>query len=240
MLDPGSVIHVVYIAVSGGPLTHDYCARFVGSYLANPPGATNRVIVVCNGGALPLETQMLFLPLNATFLLRKNDPSWDIGGYMDAALQFQGKFLFCCGETVYFHREGWLARMAEAWEKYGNGMYGSFSSNLVRTHLNTTAFACDSASLLSYPRPMSRADRYNFEHGSDALWLRLHKHGKPVKLVTWNGVWEPVHWRLPMDIMWRGNQSNCLSFCSHTDRYRAATPTIQRQWSAWADGPYRL
>jgi hypothetical protein len=239
MLDPADVILIAYIAVAGGPLTHDYCARFVGSFLANPPGATNKLIVVCNGGALPLETQLLFEPLNATFLIRSNDPSWDIGGYMDVASLHPGQFMFCCGETVYFHREGWLARLAEAWKKYGNGMYGPFASNLVRSHLNTTAFACDTGSLLSYPRPANRNDRYEFEHGQNAFWRRLHQQGKPVKLVTWNGIWQPEHWRLPPNILWRGDQSNCLAYCSHTDHYRAAKPQDQRKWAAFADGLFR-
>lgn len=233
------MIVVAYIAVTGGPLTHDYCSRFVGSFLANPPGIDCQVLVICNGGALPLETKLLFLPVNALFLERPNDPAWDIGGYMDAAQGCTADFMFCAGETVYFHREGWLARMAEAWQRFGNGMYGSFSSNLVRTHLNTTGFACDPRSLLTYPRPRNRADRYEFEHGTNALWRRLHKLGKPVKLVTWNGFWQPEHWRLPMNIMWRGDQSNCLAFCSHTDRYRAATPLTQQRWASWADGPFR-
>lgn len=233
------MILIAYIAVAGGPLTHEYCARFVGSFLANSPGSTNKLIVVCNGDHLPLETRCLFLPLNATFLIRDNDPSWDIGAFMDVAKQFKPDLLMCCGETVYFHRPGWLARIHDAWHDHGPGIYGPFASNLVRPHLNTTCFACEGESLASYPKPRNRHERYQFEHGADSLWMRMHRRGMAARLVTWNGAWQPEHWRLPENILWRGDQSNCLAYCSHTDRYRAAKPDMKAKWAAWADRPYR-
>lgn len=235
MLDNQGVILLAYIALSGGPLTHDLCSRFVGSYLANPPGVDCHLIVVCNNGPLPLETELLFLPLNASFLIRENDPSFDIGGYMDVAKQFKGEFLFCCGESVYFHKPGWLAKIAEVWQQCGPGMYGPFASNLVRPHLNTTCFACSPQALLSYPKPTNRKERYELEHGENALWRRLHRQGKPVRLVTWNGAWKPEHWRLPKNGLWNGDQSNCLVWANHTDRYRAAKPDTKMKWAAWAD-----
>jgi len=65
------------------------------------------------------------------------------------------------GESVYFHREGWLKRLADAWAKFGPGMYGPFGSNLLRPHLQTTAF-CTSPALLQRC-PISTKDRYSWE-----------------------------------------------------------------------------
>jgi hypothetical protein len=117
MLDLAIIVKavVVYVAVSQGSLTYEYCSRFAGSWLANPPGVECTLVVAANGGPLPLETALLFDPIGATFMPRVNDASFDIGAYMDAAVNIPCDMLCCLGESVYFHREGWLSRMAEAW-----------------------------------------------------------------------------------------------------------------------------
>lgn len=232
-------ILVVYIAVTQGPLTSDYASRFVGSYLACPPGVRHDTIVACNGGPLPRALALMFDPLGAAMMPRINDPGWDISAYQDIANQIECDLLVCLGESVYFHREGWLKRIADAWKGHGPGLYGFFSSNLVRPHLNTTAFVCDPALLRQYPKPTSRAARYDFEHGEHSFWRFVQSLGKPTCLVTFDGVWAPLVWRLPNDILWRGTQTNCLAFCSHTDHYFAADAATKKRWSAWIDAPFK-
>lgn len=232
-------ICLVYVAVSQGVLTADYCARFVGSYLVNPPGIDHQTVIAANGGPLPKETALLFDLLPCSFLPRVNDPSWDIGAFMDVAAKVPCDMLVCLGESLYFHRPGWLAKIAEAWAKHGPGMYGLFSSHLVRAHLNTTGFACAPSDLLEYPRPTDRISRYDFEHGEHSFWRHVHAKGKPAALVTWDGVWFPPHWRVPGNILWRGSQENCLAYCCHNDRYRAADADTKKRWARWADWPFR-
>lgn len=229
-----------YIAVSGGPLTHDYCSRFVGSYLTFPPGVEHETIVVCQGGPLPLETSLLFESLPCRFFPHENDSSWDIGAYIDIAHKLQPDMLVCCGETISFHRSGWLTRYLEAWNKYGEGMYGTFSSNLVRPHLNTTGFAVAPRFLMGSPRPRGRLERYNFEHGTGAMWRRIESLNFPVKCVTWDGEWGSRDWRYPDNILWKGDQSNLLMRCSHTDRYDAADEETKRAWEKGANGGFRI
>lgn len=232
-------IIVAYVTVTGGPLTTDYAARFVASYTLFPAGAEHQLVVICNGGPPFKDVAMTFLPAPCIFYPRSNE-GWDIGGYLDVARHFSADMLVCLGESVHFHRAGWLRRLADAWEKYGPGMYGPFASNLVRPHMNTTAFACESAALAVYPASVSnRASRYEFEHGNLSMWRRMQAQKKPVRLVTWDGDYEPRNWRNPPNILWRGNQSNCLMFCSHTDRYRTATPELRRTWERGADRAYR-
>lgn len=148
--------------------------------------------------------------------------------------------LVCLGESVHFHRAGWLARMVDVWRRLGSGMYGFWSSNLVRPHLNTTGFVVDPVLLRLYRnKVVTKTDRYQFEHGRYAFWKRVRLMGKPVRLVTWDGDWPPERWRQPANILWRGDQSNCLAYCSHTDNYLAAPLETRRVWQRHIDSPYR-
>lgn len=227
---------IAYVAVTNGPKTHDLCARFVGSYLAHPPQYDHELVVCCNGGPIPKSTALLFsLIPSVQFFPRKNDLGFDITAYQDVAAQFKCDMLVCCGETIYFHREGWLKRYVESWEKYGPGMYGTFTSNLVRPHLNTTGFCVAPKFLLGSSRPQGRLDRYDFEHGNFSFWKRINKMGYATRLVTFDGCYDVPQWRYPENIMWRGTQENCLMFCSHTTRYFEATPEMKIKWANGAD-----
>lgn len=232
-------IVVAYIAVTQGILTEGYCSRFVGTWLTYDAGAKCSVLVVCNGGPLPLQTALLFDPLGAKFMPRLNDSGWDISGYQEVAAKIPCDMLVCLGESVYFHRPGWLKKMVEAWNQFGPGMYGFFSSNLVRSHMNTTAFVVDPSLLQQYPKVTSHQERYDFEHGAHCFWRAVQAQHRPTKLVTWDGVWDPFQWRLPQDILWRGSQRNCLAFCSHTDRYFAGDRKTREKWARWVDAPFK-
>lgn len=229
-------ILLAYVAVTGGPITHDLCARFVGSYLAYPPEVEHGIVVVCNGGPLPTETAMLFQSLPCQFFPRANDPGYDISAYMDVALKFPCDMLMAAGETIYFHKPGWLRRYVEEWNKYGPGMYGTFTSKLVRPHLNTTGFCVDPKFLRGSHRPQNRKERYEFEHGENAMWRRIQAMGRPTRLVTFDGCYDVPQWRHPPNVLWRGDQSNCLMFCSHCDRYFASDDDTKVRWSRGADG----
>ena len=229
-------IVLAYIAVTGGPLTHEYCARFVGSYLACPPEIDHQTVVVCNGGPLPTETALLFQHLPCLFFPRANDPGYDISAYMDVALKFDCDLFMACGETIYFHKRGWLRRYVEEWNRYGPGMYGTFTSRLVRPHLNTTGFCVDPRFLRGGFRPQNRKDRYEFEHGERSMWKRIQSLGGQTRLVTFDGCYNVDQWRYPQNILWRGDQSNCLMWCSHCDRYFAQDDKTRKEWQRGADG----
>ena len=235
-------VAVIYTAVTNGPITSDYLSRFVATWIGFPPGVECQLFVGCNGGPLSTEHSLMLATLNPRLIVRENDSSWDIGLYMDAARGACKDYdmQVCLGESVYFHREGWLRRLVEAWQRHGPGMYGPYASNTIRGHLNTTAFCCAPSMLASYPkRVKTKADRYFFEHGEGALWRHLHRMNAPVRMVTWDGEWGPNLWRLPLNILWRGDQSNCLMFCNHTDAFAAATPAVKQNWLRTCDQPFR-
>lgn len=233
---------LLYIAVTNGPLTEDYCSRFVTTYREYPPGIEHETIVICQGGPLPTSATVLFSGINAAMWPHANDPSWDIGAYIDAARGpvKDADILLCCGESVYFHRAGWFQRFLDAWKTHGPGMYGTFSSNNVRGHLQTTAFCCHPTMLQNYPRRVgNRADRYEFEHGENALWRRLADQGRPVRMVTWDGEYEPRMWRAPSNILYRGDQSNLLMWCNHSDGYAQADPMRRYNWERTCNQPFK-
>jgi len=236
MLDSLLNIVIAYVCVTGGPLTHDYAARFVATWLDYHPGTDCDLVVCCNGGPLPLETALLFEPLNAKFLVRENDPGWDITAYQDVCAKFEFDQVCACGESIHFHREGWLKRYVECRGHFGPGLYGTFSSFLVRPHLNTTGFFCDRQLLANSWRPHNRKERHLWEHGEIAFWRALKTMRYATKLVTFDGVYDPPQWRYPPNILWRGNQSNCLMRCGHSDRWDAADEKTKLAWSRGADG----
>lgn len=235
-------IVLCYIAVGHGAKTADFAGRFASTYHEHPPGAPHDTLVICQGGALKTEVALLFAEMNARFFVRKNDPGYDVTAYLDAAAGPCAGYdiMLCAGESVYFWREGWLRRLVEVWERLGPGLYGPLASNALAPHLNTTCFCCAPAMLRRWPeRPRNKKERYEWEHGRKSFWRFVQGMGYPVRLVTWDGDWSPRLWREPPNILWKGDQSNCLVKCNHTDRWAAATPAIKARWSRLADSPFR-
>jgi hypothetical protein len=236
---PALKVVVCYIAVSRGENTRTFAQRFVDTWIANPPGYPHRLLIICNGGRLPGYIEPIFKPLDCQFVLRQNDGGKDISAYQAVADSTNADFLVCMGESVYFHRPGWLARMAKAREQLGPGMYGFFSSFMVMAHLNTTAFGCDPTFIRQYPQVDSNGARYEFEHGRTALWRRIVSWGGRAFFVTWDGVWERNDWRMPENILWRGDQSNLLVWCNHTERYYHGDALLKFTWERNANNPQR-
>ena len=235
-------VAVCYTAVTNGSRTTDLAARFIATWQAFPPMADCDLWVACNGGPLESYQQIMFASLGARMFPRVNDAGKDLTGYIDAArgpCESYDMVLFC-GETVFFHREGWLKRLVEAASRYGLGMYGPWGSNVVRAHLQTTAFFCDPKLLNQYPsRPMTHDARMQWEHGEHSFWRWAAARGQPVRLVTWDGEWEPRMWRYPQNIIWRGDQSNCIVWCNHVQAWFDTTPANRHAWSANCDQPYK-
>ena len=229
-------ITVVYIVVTHGKHTEELCARFAASWLLNPPGVECQLLLVCNGGAIGEDVACLFLPIDGVrIVVRENDEGRDISGYQHAAKYCESDMLACLGESVHFWRSDWLVPVVRAWEQYGPGFYGFFSSFLVRPHLNTTAFCCAPRHLSAYPVVADHKARYEFEHGKRALWRRVYAKGEPTMLVTEAGVYPPRLWRSPKNIMWRGDQSACLIRCNHVERWENSDDKTKARWSRGAD-----
>lgn len=236
-------ICILYIAVSNHEQTTDHIARFAASYHENPPGEAHDTIICCNGGPLTLCQASLFASFRCPlFWPRANDNGRDISAYTEASKTVAADYemVLCLGESVHFWKPGWLKRISEVWQRYGKGFYGFFGSHVTRAHLQTTAFATTPEFLREYPLIVKdKESRYEFEHGERALWRRLHKQNKPVKLITWDATYNPGQWRLPKNGLWKGDQSDCLFFCNHTQRFFEADEKRKRSWQISADRPFK-
>jgi hypothetical protein len=229
---------IAYVTVTGGPKTAQLAERFVTTFRAFPPGVEDwSLVVIGNGGPVAWEIGALFAGIQTDFYPRQNEGG-DIGAFIDVARAQNCDCLVCLGESVYFHRAGWLKRVAGAWYQCGPGMYGFYSSKLVTKHLNTTAFAVAPSLLCAWPEHVrSKEQRYNFEHGPRPFWRHVESVGKPVRLVMWDYLLEPWEWRARQveNEFWRGNQSQCLMWCVHTERYANSTKGVKTRWTANAD-----
>jgi hypothetical protein len=236
---PVSAVVVVYIAVQTNPLFVHYAVQFTSTYRQFAGGAKHRLIVCCNGGALKPKMKAIFDGIDCDFLVRPHDEGWDVSAYQDVARHEVCELLVCFGESVRFHRAGWLQRLVDNAAEYGEGMYGCLSSHAVSAHLNTTAFAVSPRFLKQYPSVRNNKERYEFEHGTTAMWRQIKASGCATRLVTWDGCWGPGDWRQPENILWRGTQENCLVFCNHTDKWSGKDEFTRQSWANRADTPFK-
>lgn len=212
--------------------------RFVRSFLENLPGHPCNMIVTVNGGSITGQIRSLFAQIRKAQFFQHDDSGFDIGGYIALAKARPDlKLLFCCGGPTTFSRAGWLKKIMDAWLEYGPGMYGTNASYEVRPHLNTSGFVIERDEIVKYPHPVTdRFSRYEFEWGKGALWRRVRRSGKQTMLVTWDGVWYPEEWRIPKNGYRAGDQTNCLTYFSHSYKYNTANVFIRKQSTALADG----
>lgn len=167
---------------------------------------------------------------------------WDIGTHQHMAnsMPYEYDFMICCCAHTFFHREGWLARMASAREQFGPGLYGAMCSYENNPHVRTCFFGFDPGILRDYPLVInSREKSMEFESGKLPVGFTpwVESRGLPVKMVAWDGVYDRADWRKPANIFRRGDQSNCLVWDRHTVLYQNATPEAKAATEAEANGP---
>lgn len=169
--------------------------RFVQSYMENPPGGTpHEIHVAINGGvAIGDWCRYLFNPLPCQFF-QHNNYGKDIGAYQAAADMIECDLMVCLGAPVYFHKPGWLDRIALSYYENGPSVYGCWGFPVPMPHLRTTAFWLPPDLLNAYPVKVGDQDRYAFEHGPDSLTLWSKKQGFEPKVVTWKGCYEMGAW----------------------------------------------
>jgi len=232
-------VDIAYTCVSEGTATLFYITRFASTLHAFPAGSEFRLVPTFNGGEPKSATLKIpFVAFPSELFYRWND-GWDIGGYIEAAhkVSSDADVMVCLGQSVYFHRWNWLAHIIKAWEQFGEGMYGILSSFIVRPHFQTTAFVTSPRLLREYPHKVTtKAERYEFEHGKNSFLRWVEFKGLPARLVTWDGTYSVQSSRLPNNIIWKGDQSNCLVWCNHTENYVKADPRARALWGKLANG----
>jgi hypothetical protein len=239
MLDIGGsqvTVAVCYIVSHYSKRSREYATRFARTLVEFDPVYDFQLNILFDGTLLEPWLPSLFP--DANFHMVPHTQGWDIASYQNFATRTQADFMICLGESCCFNKAGWLSRIIEAREESGPGMYGFFSSNITRRHLNTTAFAVDARFLRLYPLVNSRKGRYDFEHGQFSLWQTVEQSGGAARLVTWDGIYQPSDWRKPDNILWKGDQSNGLMRCRHTDEFDQADAITKFTWQDNADRGY--
>ena len=217
---PGMKITLVYVfPLNGKNNFAPYAHEFVLSYQRHPPGHEHDTLVVCNGEPATDTSKALFNPLPNVSFIDHDNSGWDIGAFQLAARNSTSDMMLFCGSYTYFRKAGWLLRMREVFEQFGNALYGSTGNQGdqrfgVYPHVRTTGFWCDPKLLASYPMKVTQAgaggERYKMEHGQDCFTGWVVRLGKQALIVGWDCVHEVTSCNSIPNGYHQGNQENLL------------------------------
>lgn len=188
-----------------GPEHATYAQRFVESYRQHPPMQDHQMIVVSNGGPPSGTAVRQFSWIKGTQFLQRENVAMDIGSYQFAARSIQCDMMVFFGGSSYFRGPGWLMRMANAFQAYGDealyGCTGNQGDNRqvnthferIWPHIRTTGFWCSPRLINTHPfRVKDNSERYPYEHGPAGLTSWVISQGKPALVVGWTEI-KPVH-----------------------------------------------
>lgn len=211
-------IAIVYVfAPVGGEGYINYAMRFLDSYYKHPPGLAHETIIVLNGTKVTSEIACLFSSLPRCHFLEHDNSGYDIGAFQFAARSVSCDMMVFFGASTFFKREGWLIRMADAFQKHGQAVYGAMGNRgdldvKVWPHLRTTAFWCSPELMNAYPTVVKRPEqRHPFEHGKDNFTEWVRRQGLKAWVVTWGRELLWKEWDDDPEGYGRGSQSNLLA-----------------------------
>lgn len=239
------MISIVYLKVvskadssAPDPSYYDqFTRRFVKTYVEFKPKIPHRLVAVCCGGKRTPHTESFFDGLKVDYETYIGS-GWDNGAFQEIGRKAEDDILVCCATPVYFWREDWLSKIADAFEKEnGRGIFGPMASLQRSPHLRTSCFAFHPDMMRWYPNLiLNRKDCISFESGdwNFSMWSRLN--GFPVIMVSADGYYPFPEWRKPSNIFRRGDQSNCLVRDRHWDIYDSASDDGKRKLELEADG----
>ena len=229
-------VTLVYIHVPGDKKHQEYANDFMESYKRFKPMHVHKSIVVCQKQQPDAFCETVFKELQSLSYYVHDDSGFDIGAYIAVSKLIETDMVVCFGGSSYFQRSGWMSRMVESWVKFGVGMYGAIATYEVAPHLSTSGFWCSPQMLSSYPIIVAnKVQRYDFEHGPNALWKMVAARGYPVKLVTWCGEYNWQEWRKPANIFRRNDQSNCIACWHHCKKFAVASAVERSKLSNNSD-----
>ena len=183
--------------------------RWIASYKEFKPAIPHDLLVVnCESNHTPSVYDEV-----ATDFMRYDGGGWDCGTWVHVGKRVETDLLVCCNTSTFFTRSGWMERFVEAAEQFGNGLYGPLASFECSRHIRTPCMVFQPEVMRDYPYVIdSRQETYTFEclGGEKTFTTWCKSRGLPVKLVTWDGVYDMEDWRKPPNIFRRGDQSNLL------------------------------
>lgn len=199
-----------------GEKYHELASRFLNSYCLYPPLALHTTTIILNGGHQPDDISPLFHALPNVKFFEHDNSGMDIGAYQAVSRLSTASMILFLTASSYFRRPGWLNRMAQAFQRHGNALYGAMGNRgdarvNCAPHVRSTGFWLSPALFNSYPhRITDNSQRYPFEHGKDCLTQWVYRQGLKVWVVGFDGEYEWAHWDMIPNGYHRGDQSNLL------------------------------
>jgi hypothetical protein len=228
-------LSVCTIRVPQQPLYNDVTARWLQSYSRFKPEVPHDLIVVDSDVAAPKGDHGVHTEDFRVY----TGGGWDCGIWQWLAKDSDADLLVCLNTSSYPTARGWLEKFKDAFLKHGAGLYGSMSSFYLSPHIRTPVYVFPPEIMRDYPVLCdSREKTYTFECAGmkDTFTSHCLKKGLPVKLVTWDGVYDLADSRKPDNIFRRGDQSNILVKDRHCDNYEASDEAGKRELERQANG----
>lgn len=221
-----------------------FARRWVDTYKKFSVGHPHRIVVVFgidnHTDDATEEDKAIFEGLPCDFITYRGG-GIDCGSAQFASQYITSEFMVGMTSRVYFHREGALRRLVEAFTKHGGGLVGSTGSyeacpvpprTFPNPHLRTVWYGMSPLKFRKFPYEIkSREDAHHFEAGNWNVTRWFLEHGWPVRAVTWDKTYGVDEFRHPelANGFRRGDQSDCLVWDRHTAIYDAADNAKKRE-----------
>lgn len=211
--------------------------RFCDTMRQFSPGAPFTLFAMCCRSDPDSEVREIFHGIPTEFA-RYDGTGCDIGSHQHAAFQLGDAFQVSVSTRTYFHREGWLAKMLEAHDYFGPGLFGTAVSRETGVlHFRTHCYGMESGYFRRYPYLVnSRNQTFAFEHGAfnhpvgSLLNWAKSQGDMAVACVYWDGAWREHEWFNRPDIFRTSSQSNLLVWDRHTELFAGMNAADQTHW----------
>lgn len=225
-------IAILYTHVTDLPRYSEAAQRFHETYQKFKPKIPHDLII-CQNDHRPSPPD-----IGAQF--HYQGQAKDCGAYLSAGPHINADWVLCCNSHVYFHRDGWLERLAQVASEHGDkAMYGLTASYEVSPHLRTTCMMVHPYDLNWYAQEhcLSRPEHANaMECGEWNFTEWMSHRGNFTWLVTWDHIRLRPEWRQIENGFRQGDQSQCLAFDRHTQIFAEADEQEKVRLSRLADG----
>jgi len=223
-----------------------YANQWAQSFKANDSGFAYD-LHVCACGPRANYSRPHWLPYR-TSVHHYEGGGYDIGAQQFSAKKIDADLLVTGTARHYYWKPGWLARIVEAFQQYGDGLYAAGTSlekcplgckDFPNPHIRTANYAMTPERFRRYPFLIDNREKgYLFESGEWNIARWFWDSGLPVVQVCWDGFYpNRDSWRNVRNSFRKGDQSNLLVRDKHTDNFDAQDPRTKLEWRkrAWGE-----
>ncbi len=222
-----------------------FAERWAQGYLAHPAGCEHQLYVVVCG---PEKKMPPCLSQLKPKVIHYNPcPGWDLGGSQFAASHVTEDFMVCGTSRHFAWKPGYLAKMRDAFDRYGDNLYadgvsleacplGGPTTEFPNAHTRGAFYGLTPKRFRQYPFLINTREKgFLAECGERSLARWFWHIGLRVIQVTWDGCYEKQSWPNVPNTFRRGDQSALLVKDKHSELFLRQTPAIKAEWArrAW-------